>query len=438
MRLLLDFFCDPPVGTGRAPLLRRTLAAFGLALVAVTWRLWTPQHVFPQVPFFRALVAAPAWCDWAGASGMVVGLLASLVAPLRGPWAARALVLFAVSTTGMCLLDQERLQPWAYQFVIVAVVLALAEPRAALGLLRLLIVSFYLHSALSKFDYSFLHTLGQQFLAALAGVVGASVDGWSESSRLAAAAMFPLGELLIAAGLCFARTRRAALVAAIVMHMLLLTILGPWGMNHRPGVLIWNVYFMVQNVLLFWSESTSPAAVPSEVEPSGRRTAAPLFVQSLVLAAVALPLLAPTTWFDVWPAWGLYAPCAERVTLLVHRRGVEQLPAELQSFAEAPQDPRDPWRTLRLDRWSLEALGAPIYPQNRYQLGVAEAVIARYRLGHLARVVRLPLARRISGERSGAEGVSAMGLPQVIAAAGDYLFNSRPRQALFASTDEAQ
>ena len=41
----------------RAALLRRALALFGLALVAATWRLWTPQHVFPQVPFFTRSTA---------------------------------------------------------------------------------------------------------------------------------------------------------------------------------------------------------------------------------------------------------------------------------------------------------------------------------------------------------------------------------------------
>jgi hypothetical protein len=244
--------------------------------------------------------------------------------------------------------------------------------------------------------------------------------------------------LLIALGLCFARTRRAALVAALLMHALLWVILGPVGLNHKPGVLIWNAYFMVQDVLLFCTFSDSPAAAPSDVAPFGGRSVAQRCVEAGVVAAVVLPLLAPTTWFDLWPAWGLYAPCAERVTLLVHRRGLEQLSDELQLLTESPQDPLDPWLALRLDRWSLESLGAPIYPQNRFQLGVAEAVITRYRLGHLARVARLPLARRFSGERAPQESAVFMGLPQIIDAANDYLLNTRPRQTLFAPPDDTR
>ncbi|HEX6986541.1 MAG TPA: hypothetical protein VF170_14255, partial [Planctomycetaceae bacterium] len=70
--------------------LRRWLAVCGLLLVAATWRLWTPQEVFPQVPFVAALRDAPAWLDWIGLAGMLVALLGMLVTPSRhrGPPAA--------------------------------------------------------------------------------------------------------------------------------------------------------------------------------------------------------------------------------------------------------------------------------------------------------------------------------------------------------------
>jgi hypothetical protein len=433
MRWLLRWLGDALVSPSRAVLLRRAWAAFGLILMAATWRLWTPQHVFPQVPFFQWTAALPAGCQWVGAGAMLLGLAGALVGQRQGTLAAVALWLFAAAATGMMLLDQERLQPWAYQFLIVAVVMALADARAACALLRLFTISFYFYSALTKFDASFLHTLGQQFLSALAGVFGASLDGWSDFWRLAAALVFPMGEASVALGLCFARSRRWALAGAVLLHVLLLVILGPWGLHHKPGVLVWNLYFIVQDVLLFGT----PAFLKM-VQPAGDKQPSPAgkvswLAQAITAAAICLPLLGSTTWFDIWPSWGLYASCAERVTLLIHRRGMEQLPDALQTFAETPEDPDDPWLTLRLDRWSLDALGAPIYPQNRFQLGVVEAVIVRYQLGHRARVVRFDLAERWTGIRS--HQVLA-GLPQVIAAGDEYFFNTRPRQRGFHVPDE--
>ena len=100
---------------------------------------------------------------------MILGLVLAGFAPDGRRLTPASLLLFASATLALSLFDQQRLQPWAYQFMLVAVVLALSPPQAALGLLRLLVISFYFHSAITKFDYSFLHTLGQQFLAALGG-----------------------------------------------------------------------------------------------------------------------------------------------------------------------------------------------------------------------------------------------------------------------------
>lgn len=410
--------------------LRRSVSAFGLALMAVTWRLWTPEHGFPQVPFFYAAQRLPAWVQWIDAAGMTLGLVGGLTWPWAGRVPSAVLLTFAASACGLILLDQERLQPWAYQFILVALVLALTDARRAIGLLRLLIISFYFHSAVTKLDYSFLHGLGQQFLASLAGALGASIDGWSEAWRVAAAAVFPGVELLIAVGLWFARTRRVALIGAVTLHLLLLVILGPWGLNHKPGVLIWNVYFIVQDVLLFWSAArAAPATAEGREEErlfgpgAGNRVA-----QVITLAAMGLPFLAPNTGFDLWPSWGLYASSAEGITLFVHRLAVDDLPPELRQFVERPESPDDPWAVLRLDRWSLDALGAPIYPQNRYQLGVAEAVIVRYQLANRFRLIRFEMAHRWCGERNVR---AVVGVSQLEEGANDYFFNSRPNQASF-------
>ncbi len=286
--------------------------------------------------------------------------------------------------------------------------------------MRLLVVSFYFYSAATKLDDSFLHTLGQQFLEALAGSRAAA---WSPAVRLALAAVFPLGELAVAAGLAFRRTRRAALAGAVLLHVLLLVILGPWGLDHKPGVLIWNAYFIVQDLLLF----AAPRKLPQTSTEQTTALRAPWPAVALVLAAVVLPVLEPTAWFDMWPSWGLYASNAERVVLQVHRRAGDGLPEALTPFVEQPDDPADPWLTVRLDRWALASLSAPIYPQNRSQLGVAAAVIERVHLANRARVIRLGLANRFSGAR---EETILQGPAQLAAAGDEYFFNSRPADNL--------
>ena len=104
-----------------------------------------------------------------------------------------------------------------------------------------------------------------------------------------------------------------------------------------------------------------------------------------MLAVMVLPLLQPTAWFDMWPSWGLYAPSAERVLLLVHRRERDSARRE-RSAAGVCRRAGGRRRCLagRAARpLGDRALGAPIYPQSRTQLGVAQAVIARYDLGRV-------------------------------------------------------
>jgi hypothetical protein len=139
-----------------------------------------------------------------------------------------------------------------------------------------------------------------------------------------------------------------------------------------------------------------------------------------------LPLLGPSGWFDLWPSWGLYAPSAERVHLLVHRNERNSLPEELQRYVGEADSAEEPWLRYRLDRWALDATGAPIYPQNRVQLGIARAVIDQFGLVERSRVIRFSLADRLTGERS---FEIAAGPAELEATAAEYWLNSLPRAA---------
>jgi hypothetical protein len=130
----------------------------------------------------------------------------------------------------------------------------------------------------------------------------------------------------------------------------------------------------------------------------------------------------------MWPSWGLYASNSERVVLLVHRRQLDAVPEAMAPFVETPQDAADPWLRVRLDRWALETLAAPIYPQCRYQLGAAQAIVEQYVPAHRARVVRFGLANRFTGERP---HDVLTGLSQWQAAGDEYWWNAAPRQKRF-------
>jgi hypothetical protein len=397
---------------GRASRMRRILAFGGLLLLGSTWKLWTPQQDFPRIPLFRVAEMVPETAEWMGAGLLLLALLIVLVSPWSSHWRQRGLLLFAGTIAAMIVLNQHRLQPWAYQFAMMAGVLSVLSPQRALTLLRLFVVSIYFHSALSKLSAGFLESTGPMLIAGLVKVLEhLGFSGWLKLEQQHSV-LLPLGELLVALLLGFSWSRRIGLWVSLGMHVLLLLVVGPWGLNHQPGVLIWNVFFLAQNIVLFGpllpdhdirgktaqlrereEKSTQPATNTSSVSLFGR------LAQGVVVAAILLPCLEPYGLFDQWPSWAVYSGSTERVTVYVDGATRKRLPEAVQRYVSRGLTD-DSWCLVFAGRWSLDVLSAPIYPGDRFGLGTA------LWLAHLAeseegiRVVVDSRAGRWTGKRS--------------------------------------
>ena len=220
--------------------LTQLLAIGQLALIGATWNLWTTQTDFPQVPLlFLDIDDQPRILDW----GLLSLLLTSLITMLliRHPRISSiASMICGLSTLGLVAIDQHRLQPWAWQFVIVAFVLGLADGQVATLAWRWLIISIYAWSAWSKIDIGFFHGHGRFLIDGFlhAVPIAKGTEFWTESFRTGITAAIPLFELLVAVGLAWPRTRKVSVLGAACMHLFLLLALGPWGHGHQPGVLI--------------------------------------------------------------------------------------------------------------------------------------------------------------------------------------------------------
>lgn len=398
---------------------RRVWASFGLLLFLVTWRLWTPQTVMPQIPFFAVLTQLPGYVDWLAVAVAATSLLVSGVSNKEPVWRL-AMMLFATATVVLILLDQHRFQPWAYQFVLFATIMANCRERLATRLMRWIVVSIYVYSAISKFDYQFLHSLGPQFLSTLTGFVGLASHDWSANSQAWIAALFPLGELVVGIGLLVSQTRRVAVFAAIGLHLLLLLILGPWGLAHQPGVLVWNLYFMAQAWLLFAEHKA--IEVPATDDTSWR--AAEYLCCCVTGVVIAFPVSESLGYCDHWAAWELYSPRSSRVQVAIHDSVLDRLPQNIQRQLGPGNDEND-WRQLYVDRWSLESLAVPIYPEDRFQLGIALALAEQFDLGLAIHVTQQSASDRWTGER---DETTFVGDEQLKTAREPFLINVNARR----------
>jgi hypothetical protein len=391
---------------------RATLCGSTFLMVALSWPLWVDGGEFPRVPFVGAMPALPVWVSWA----VLLGIEVSLVLAAFG-WRWRAMLsVGCVLLTFAILPDQNRFQPWAYQFAVAALLMACLPGSEALRLARWYVIGLYVYSSLSKLDASFCLELGPTFLSAILRPLGVDPWGWTQGPRNAATLAMPLFELVVAALLVLPSTRRWGVLGSILIHASLVGVLGPWGLDHSTIVLIWNVALAVEVMVLFWSVE-SP-------RPKIRAGGMGLLVRALFEVLMVLPAGERLGWCDAWPAHALYASHAERSDIFIHEDESDRYPAEINRWL-GPTGVGG-WRRLDVTGWSRSLRGTPPYPSGRIGNAIAEFLEVRFAGPQPVRLVQWGRAGVWDGARPRDE---SLGLKAIRRRAGEFWINARPAGA---------
>lgn len=373
----------PTRDDGTASWLGRLVGGMSLLLIIATQRLWTgTARDVPAIPL--TAWSPPGWFEGVSLIA-VLGGATELLVPRGIARLRRGGLLLALGYLGLFLGDQARMQPWTWQFMLLGWALALVEGREVVAAARWLTISVYLYSAWSKLDAAFPGEIGAWLLSPLMNVFGTRPT-WSTPGATWPAWLLPLGELVTGLALAAPRTRAVGVWLSLAMHLTLLGLLGPWGLNHSWGVLGWNAFFLAQNWRLF---GTGPRIDPPSAGTSTKasRATGARFETWLWRTIFAAALIAPAghAWglVDPWLAWAVYAPPLEKPTLWLNADDVARLPPHQQRFCAAPRWIEDPtWSAgeveFDLGRWSLETLGVPVHPGPGYRRALAERLQARW------------------------------------------------------------
>ncbi|MCA9079417.1 MAG: hypothetical protein KDA58_02615 [Planctomycetaceae bacterium] len=411
----------------------RLLCGASLVLLGVTRAIWGSYNPLPSIPWFAPGTLVPRWLDWLLLSGLLLCLVSNLLLPTAALPTRRRWLLLTLAWGAVMLLDQNRAQPWTWEFWLIASASAALPAVQSRRVIQGLIISIYFYSAVSKIDAEFLYGLGPLLASGLCKPFGLDLLHWTPLSQQVAAAMLPAGELLIAALLCTRRWRSWGSYGSLAMHGGLILALGPCGLNHEWGVLCWNVYFIAQNLLLFRQDDAAidrgasdvvsvrpqassgvPHDSPNRAEfhrdalrqqEFGRSDATPAsqrcntspwsVTATCVLAVITLyPALEWFGWCDPWPAWAVYSHRPIHVRPLVHLDAVHQFPESIRRWI-GPPEPLTDWCPLPLDSVSFSETHTPLYPEGHYRaaLFVALADHAGVASEHLMLHVNFPPQR---------------------------------------------
>lgn len=375
-------------------------------MIGLSWRLWSGTSRVPRVPFVAGMPALPGFLNEALAAALVGTIL---LAGWRRKWVGwfGASVGLAV---WMAANDQERFQPWIYQYAMTGLMFAVLGEREGLKYARWWFAAVYFHSGMSKLDVSFCDELGPVFLKAAMTPFGVDVGAWPFWEQTLAALAMPAWEVVVAVTLVVPKARRWGRLGAVMIHLGLMGILGPLGLGHSAIVILWNAAMAAEVWLLFGKE------IAYKVEKWNWLRSV---VKGVFWAGVLLPIGERWGVFDAWPSHALYASHVERVSVLLHESELALYPETVRSHL---REAEGPWRLLDLNGWSRAERGTPVYPGNRASAGLAEGLAARYG-GRLVRVIAFGPADRWTGQR---RRVDVIGREAIGRLGEGFRFNARP------------
>jgi hypothetical protein len=251
----------------------RILAFMGIASFAVTWRVWTPYRTYPAVP----LIA------WLHPSAVSVGVLAfacvGLLASLWDRFRKAGLVVFFLCTAFLVLEDQSRLLAYAYIGLFAAACLFTDR----LDCFRWGLIFVYFWAGFHKLNAQYLTRVFPWVFFTPRITHWLSHLGHWRLMALASALM----ELGIAPLLFWRRSRRWGIYLAVSMHLSIVVLLSPLGLNIYPCVWAWNVAMAAWVVVLFWNFD----------EPTRLSPVRSVMGVAVILLFVLMPIL---NMFSLW------------------------------------------------------------------------------------------------------------------------------------------
>ena len=415
------FLMQPVPSVIRYSTTRRLFAFSTLVLLFVTHKLWFPTSEFPIVPLISLSGTNSVELDWGLSIILVVLLVAWMGIRERSKFAVVVPACIVVVLSALILLNQHRAKPWAYLTGIACILIAGLSPERAFAGLRLLFISVYFYSAISKLDYLFVHKMGQLFIDTGFDLLRINPGLVSKNVRLACIFGIPIFELLTAFALLFRKTRRIGIPMATIMHVGLLALLGPFGLDHKPAVLIWNLFFIAFIILLF---NRSHLETDDELDFGQTKTPILKFGAIGILSiALIAPAFESLGWWEQWPSWSLYADRAEKAEVFVRRDRLVDLPPAVRNYF-GPSGSNDEWSKLYVEAWAIGETDSPAYPQSRFYLGLAIDLAQRCRLGEDIRVNLYGIPNRWTGSR---QAETIVGQDTMVERAMQFRMHALPR-----------
>ena len=232
-------------------LLLKVLAFVWFFTKIYTYKLWIADRFIPTIPVFEFLNNIPNFVHL----GLFFGSLLSLILIFFRPVSRKYLVLFLFFEILSCLLDYSRWQPWEYEYLLIFLIFIFAKNKKhILKLIALLLIATYIISGLHKINGGFLFLVWESMI--LFNLLKYDLNNRSLFVHYAGI-IIPIIEISVGLGLLLFKNKKLFIFSAISMHLFVIYMLSPLGINYNQVVIPWNFLLIIFIIILFNDEDYS-------------------------------------------------------------------------------------------------------------------------------------------------------------------------------------
>ena len=329
----------------------------------MTRRMWTTGRLLPTAPLFEYLDRVPAIVH-------VVLFVLSIAAMIwliikNNKYILIGLLIMEIC---LCILDQNRLTPveYLYCFILFIYIIRSSHPELVPASIGLLLVSTYFYAGLFKLNEGVLQSVWSRVVLRFFFKVPADVVAlpWVYYCGY----LLGITELLCGVGLLFTKTQSRSALALIIMHLLILILLGPFGMKGYRTIWPWNIAMMLFLFLIFLKKNETVSILPQAAKGWGK---------IIVICWLVLPA------FSFWGYWDnnlsskVWSGNVPRMIICIQDTSKCK---PLQRFCNKKDIANlcHGQATIEIQRWAGSETGASAYSQVRTYRIMQKKIEAKY------------------------------------------------------------
>ncbi|MDR3571854.1 MAG: hypothetical protein P4L81_06740 [Candidatus Pacebacteria bacterium] len=333
----------------------KAIVAIGFAFAfLMTINLWLNVRSYPLAPAIQGLPLIGHPFDILLFATLLLLLGCVFVAARPRPYIWAFLAILAL----LCLYDQNRWQPYIFMYAFLFAALGAyswksndaAGKSRALNTARFIVASTYLYSGVQKMNPGFVHEVWPWLLSPLTHAYPSFA-----APVLMLAYVAPLVQVGFGIGLLSKRFRKQALILAVLMHVFILAMIGPWALDWNTVVWPWTIAMVCFDLILFGG--VDDFSYRDILSPGNSA------LHWIVLLLFGIMPIA--SFFNLWDSdlsAALYTGNLTQGYVHVSTIGKAELPASVQQYAIS--DGTNDY-VLPIKSWALGDMNAIEYPETR-------------------------------------------------------------------------